>query len=279
MSENKLRLFDEHPSWEKAEQTWEDKAKVAKEQKPLKMLKRLPKMPGITKGAARFLKLKSLKWMLAHDTSGKIRSHFLKKPLTYTYKIITSLFQKKQYARDDDFFLYGVKNLKEFQSLLSNDNNLFVLGFSYCHKPLECPSGRFTDECVHDLKNPICQQCFIGKSVHALPQKNTYPLFIPTVHYISEQILEIQEKNPGKTLLFLITACEMTLEMFGLFGNMANIKGVGVRLDGRICNTMRAFELSEQGIKPGLTVVLDRTQERMLELIRLRRNNTSDNPS
>ena len=42
---------------------------------------------------------------------------------------------------------------------------------------------------------------------------------------------------------------------------MVKIKGVGVRLDGRICNTMQAFALSERGIKPGLTVVLPETQK------------------
>jgi hypothetical protein len=60
----------------------------------------------------------------------------------------------------------------------------------------------------------------------------------------------------------------MTLEMFGDWGNMVGARGLGVRLDGRICNTMKAFELSEAGIKPGLTVVLPETQTRLLSLIR-----------
>ena len=60
--------------------------------------------------------------------------------------------------------------------------------------------------------------------------------------------------------------------MFGDWGNMVNIKGIGVRLDGRICNTMKAFELSEAGIKPGLTVVLPETQKRILDLISRRSN-------
>ncbi|HEX4840206.1 MAG TPA: hypothetical protein VFU89_07185, partial [Rhabdochlamydiaceae bacterium] len=34
-------------------------------------------------------------------------------------------------------------------------------------------------------------------------------------------------------------------------------------------NTMKAFELSEIGIKPGLTVVRNATQAKMLELIQL----------
>ena len=69
-------------------------------------------------------------------------------------------------------------------------------------------------------------------------------------------------------ILFLITACEMTLNMFSDFGNMVGVRGIGVRLDGRICNTMGAFALSEKGIKPGLTVVLPATQQKMLDLIK-----------
>ena len=55
--------------------------------------------------------------------------------------------------------------------------------------------------------------------------------------------------------------------MFSDWGNMIRAKGIGVRLDGRICNTMRAFKLSEEGIKPGLTVVLDKTKEKILNIL------------
>ena len=84
--------------------------------------------------------------------------------------------------------------------------------------------------------------------------------------------MKLKEQNPDRKILFLITACELTLEMFGDWGNMVQIQGIGVRLDGRICNTMRAFELSERGIKPGLTVVVEETHQRMLQLIRKRRD-------
>jgi len=141
-----------------------------------------------------------------------------------------------------------------------------VVGFSYCHKPFECPSGRFSDACIHDPEHPVCRQCFIGKCLHALPQQRTVPLLIPTVHYIGEKILEAVRAYPGRDVLYVITACELTLEMFGAWGNITPAAGIGVRLDGQICNTMKAFEASEIGIKPGLTVVLDETQQRMMAL-------------
>jgi len=106
--------------------------------------------------------------------------------------------------------------------------------------------------------------------LQAAEPAQTIPLIIPTIHYIGGKIFEIVHQHPGKSVLFVITACELTLEMFGDWGNMVNIRGLGVRLDGRICNTMKAFELSEQGIKPGLTVVLDETQQVVMELIRSR---------
>lgn len=258
---SKLKIFNES--------SWDERAAQAALEMPLKGLKQLPNMVGITPETARFLKWKSLKWMILKDHGRKILKGFCKHPIKYGWRYLKSLLRKKSYLRDGDFFLYNVESLEAFKRCLQKDN-LFVLGFSYCHKPFECPSGRFTDQCMRDANNLVCQQCFIGKAVNALEDKDAIPLFIPTVHYIGEKMLEIVHANPKKEVLFLITACEMTLEMFGDWGNMLGVKGIGVRLDGRICNTMKAFELSEQGIKPGLTVILEDTKKIMLDLIKTR---------
>lgn len=267
----KLKMWNAHSSWEGAEKEWEAGRLQSEQKSPLKGLKTMPSMPGITEETARHLKWKSLKWMVTQDHKGEIRKGFFKRPFKYAFNYIKSIIKGKSYRRDGDFFLYGIKDIEEFEKLITDKENLLVLGFSYCHKPFECPSGRFTSDCIHDPENPVCRQCFIGKAIHALPDENCFPLVIPTVHYIGGRLLDISYDHPGKKILFIITACEMTLEMFGDYGNMAEILGVGVRLDGRICNTMKAFELSEQGIKPGLTVVLEPAKEKILQLIRLRR--------
>ncbi len=269
---NKLKLWKDEAGWEEAEANWEQGALKAAKEYPIKKLAKLPDMPGITPETAKSLKWKSLKWMLSQDHEGKIRKGFFKHPLKYGWAFLKSVFKKKSFKREGDFFLYGVDSLQEFRGWLKQKNNLFVIGFSYCHKPFECPSGRFTDQCIHDPEHPVCRQCFIGKAVNALPEHDCIPLFIPTVHYIGGKIFDLVHAHPSRQVIFLITACEMTLEMFGDWGNMVGIRGIGVRLDGRICNTMKAFELSEKGIKPGLTVVLEDTQKQMLDLIQLRRD-------
>jgi hypothetical protein len=246
---------------------WDEKAQKLAESHPLKTARHLPNMPGITPETARHLKWKSLKYLLRHDKNRVIPRYFFKHPLKYGLALLKSARKKKSYTRDGDFFLYGIPSTKAFQDLLEKPDSLFVIGFSYCHKPYECPSGRFTEHCQNTPDHPVCGQCFIGKVQQILPE-NAIPLFIPTIHYIGEKIFELTDKYPDKQLVFLITACELTLEMFGDWGNMVGALGIGVRLDGRICNTMKAFELSEHGIKPGLTVVLDETQERILQLLR-----------
>lgn len=267
----RLKMWDEHPNWQEAETTWEEGAEQAKQKKSIRSLDKLPNIPGITQDTAKNLKWKSFRWMVTKDHKREVLHGFLRHPIRYGWSYLKSLFKPKSYKRDDDFFLYGVQSVKEFQKKLEDPDSLLVLGFSYCHKPFECPSGRFTSECIHDPENPVCRQCFIGKAINAAPEKKAIPLAIPTVHYISGKMFEIVHQNPDKKVYFIITACEMTLEMFGDWGNMIGAEGIGVRLDGRICNTMRAFELSENGVKPGLTVVLDHTQQRILDLIRHRR--------
>lgn len=263
-----MNFWDQYPTWEDAAEAWKDGGQKAAKISPLKTLKVLPQMPGVTEETAHHLKWKSFKYMTAHDKGGKIRKHFLKHPFRYGFRYLRSLLRKSSYLRDGDFFLYGFPSLEAFEKAVLKKNILLAVGFSYCQKPHECPSGRFNANCIRDPNHPACRQCPIAEVLHALPTKKTVPLIIPTVHYVGDKIFQLVHTHPEKEILFLITACELTLKMFGDWGNMAGIKGIGVRLDGRICNTMKAFELSEEGIKPGLTVVTPPTQSRILSLIK-----------
>lgn len=265
---SRLPLWQEE--WEEAEAEWDLRAAEAAHRTPLRTLISMPQMVGITPETAQRLKWKSLKWMVTQDHQGEVRRGFLTHPFRYFYRFVRSLLHSKSYRREGDFFLYGVTSLNELKELLQHPRTLLVLGFSYCHKPFECPSGRFSPNCIRDPQHMVCQQCFIGKALHAGASTRTIPVIIPTVHHIGGKIFEVVHSHPDLQVIFLITACEMTLEMFGDWGNMAGIRGAGIRLDGRICNTMKAFELSEQGIKPGLTVVKEETKRILMQLLRHR---------
>src|SRR4051812_48068576 len=111
---NKLKLWQEHPTWEEAEAAWDNGALLAAQQQPIKSLKQMPAMLGITPETAKGLKWKSMKWMMLQDHDGKILKGFLKHPFKYGWALLKSLCRKKPYLRDKDFFLYGIDSVEAF---------------------------------------------------------------------------------------------------------------------------------------------------------------------
>ena len=265
---DQVRFWQGHDDWSEAEQAWDARAEKLAADRPLKTFKKNPQLPGIRTKTRKNLSWKTLSYLHHHDYSGKLGSYFWQRPLKHGMGLLAALLKRHSYRRDGDFFLYGLKKLGDFEAQLDDPNTVLVVGFSYCHKPFECPAGRFTDACSHDAADPVCGQCFIGKCVHSLPDTQVVPLFITTVHYIGEKMIEAQQNWPQHNVVFVITACELTLEMFGKIGVAVDLQGIGVRLDGQICNTMKAFEASEIGIKPGMAIVTDETKGRMMDLFR-----------
>jgi len=263
--------WDKHSTWEDAENSWDIRSNELQQSQPIKQLVKIPKLPGIRPKTKKNLRWKAMNYLAKYDEEKFFIKYFFSKPIRHGFNLIRSYLTPLPYVRDDDFFLYGLQNETEFKQLLAKPNSKLVIGFSYCHKPFECPSGRFTQECIHQDTNPVCGQCFIGKCVHSLPAKQVLPVFITTVHQIGEVIVKEVKKHPELEITYIITACEMTLRMFGDWANMMKVRGLGIRLDGQICNTMKAFIASEHGIKPGMAVVLDNTQKRILQLIKFRR--------
>lgn len=266
-----MKFWDQYSSWDKAEKDWDKGSLRAQKLKPLKTVKHSPKTPSITAKTARFLKLKSLIYIIANDKTKAITKYALRNLLACLHLVIKPLFQKKTcYFQEDNLFFYNIHDIEEFQEKLFQDN-ILVMGFSYCHRPLECPAQRFSSRCLHNPDNAVCRQCFIGKCLNALPEKQVVPILITTTHHIAEKVINIVEKNKNKEVLFIITACELALKMFSDWHGILKIKGLGVKLGGRTCNTIKAFKLAENGIKPTLTSVSESLQNQVLALIRCRR--------
>lgn len=219
----------------------------------------------IHKKTQRFLKWKTLSYLLKNDKEKMLLKHFFKHPIKYGCNFLRSAIRTKSHIRDGDLFLYGVNSVEEFQDLLKGENKILLVGFGYCQKPMQCPAGRFTAQCLCDDDNPTCQNCFIGKCMKLNP--NIKPIVITTAYYIGEQIFKLIEENPNKEILFAISACELALKMFGDWGNMVQLKGIGIKLDGRVCTSMQAFIAAENGIKPFQTTIPPEQEKLFLRII------------
>ena len=172
-------------------------------------------------------------------------------------------------------FIFMISHLK--MRLSGNITTQRPLQYSVFHIVINRSNAHLDDFQIaakHKIDNPVCSQCYISKAYHQIPtRESNHFTVIPTIHDIGETIIDLILKHPNKNILFLISACEMTLEMFQPWSRMTQIKGIGIRLGGRICNTMKAFDYSERGIKPGLTTIRLQTQRRINQLLERLRSN------
>lgn len=232
--------------------------------------KDLPNIPAITAKTAKNLRWKTLKYLIKNDAENLFFKKIIVRP-RYVARFLKSICKKKPYNRNENLFFYGISSINDFKKAIQFSTP--IVGFSYCQKPISCPSGRFCTNCINDQNNKLCKEnCFIGKSLQKLSKKKAKTIIIPTTHYIGKYILDLIDLNPKKPVIFLITACELALTMFGDYGNTLGLKGIGIKLNGRICNTMEAFTLAERGIKPGQTLLTNQSEEFFFQIIDLFRD-------
>ncbi|WP_213358183.1 hypothetical protein [Chlamydiifrater phoenicopteri] len=211
-----------------------------------------PKVPFITESTKKGLRWKTVGYLLSLKQGRRMLYRMALQPRALL-RLMWALFTpRRNVFRKGNLFFYNCSSVEEIIQEAKKDDTLLVVGFSYCQKAKMCPFGRFNDICSYDPTNPACQVCSIGGVLSRRSSKYK-AIIIPTFMYIAEYFYHIRKENPGKKLRFIITACELSLEMFGEYVDVWDLKGVGVRLVGRICNTMKAFRLAEDGIKPGVT--------------------------
>lgn len=224
----------------------------------------------IVKESSFLISLRSYGWLLLKDSEHHfvILRSLVSHPFRYLRRFLSALFQKKNYHHDGDFFFYGLSSTDQFLKLAADPQTITVVGYSYCEKPFDCPSSRFSPDCLASHDSLICRSCHVGKAKYLLPEK-VVVLSIPDVHMIGRELLELQKKNPGKQILFLISSCPLSLTLFAKWANVAGIKGIGVALSGRTCKTFEAFKLAEAGHKRFRTHLTEQTQVKYEELLRV----------
>jgi hypothetical protein len=186
--------------------------------------------------------------------------------LKYLYCYLQSIIRKKPYkTKDSNFYYYGIKNITEW---LNHKSSLLVVGFSYCQKPHDCPSNRFSTNCCNDTKNPICRECFISRCHEALSnKKNTTTFCITTAYSLGKKLTQLLHRHKSEEIIFIITACDMSLQMFGDMAHMLSLKGIGARIEYSACSNITAFNIAEKGKKNKTTDLSDSTKKKMLDIL------------
>ena len=247
--DRKKRFFSQFDRWEDAEAAWEGR------RIPLEVFCTTPQVPCIDP-SLRHLRFRSFLHLIRKDTNFILIKALLRHPFYYAWRYLCSFFSKKVLVRESSCCLCNVENKKTFLKELFSQDSVCIFGFSYCQKPKNCPKIRFSSECIADPDNSVCRSCFIGKIYHALPNdKKIIFTIITTANEIGNAVFRAMNQHPDKKILFIITSCEMAFTLFAPFGYMVNVQGIGLRLCGRFCNTWKAFSLSEEGIKPGQTML------------------------
>ncbi len=214
---------------------------------------------------SRLFRLKGLLYVLKADKKKDLLKYFFKRPFLHTFNIIKSFFKKRPYTLDQRVYCFNVSDISSFKKKLQNPNTILIVGFSYCQKPKNCPSKRFSSNCINDPNSPVCQNCFIGNTTQM--KKNIYFLNIPDIQYISKQIIEKITQNPEKEVLFLISSCEFSIKMFADFSNILKITGLGIELSGYTCLNFKSFLFAENSIKNTTTYLSKNDQSIFLDLI------------
>lgn len=93
-------------------------------------------------------------------------------------------------------------------------------------------------------------------------------MVVTTVNNIGERIVEVLHQNPRRQVLFVVTACDLSLHLFCDLRALVGACGIGIRLQGKTCPTRDAFALAESGMKPTLTWLSDDNEENLLTVLR-----------
>ncbi|SPN73842.1 hypothetical protein C10C_0695 [Chlamydia serpentis] len=224
-----------------------------------------PNIPYITKATMKGLRIKTLAYLASLKDARQLVYYFLKDPRSCV-RLARALLVPKEALQKGNLFFYNCNTVNDLIEELNCPNRKLLIGFSYCQKPKRCPKGRFNDACQYDPTNPICTSCSIG-TMMCLNVYRYDIVIIPTFIDIAKHLYALKKRYPKDQILFAVTACELSLKMFGDYASVMNLKGVGIRLTGRICNTFKAFKLAERGIKPGVTILEEDGFEALAQIL------------
>jgi hypothetical protein len=222
------------------------------------------------------LVIKALKHVLSEDSAHALRKFFFKRFFRNATILLKTLFSSEEKFSTGRYFFHNLTDEKAFKKKLKEKNTLFVFGFSYCQKPFECPSSRFSSTCFFDPAQPICSECLIGKARQSIPPLSEI-LVIPTSFFFIERILALQKKHPSKEIVFLIFACPFAINLFAPWPSLFHLKGISFPLSGSLCTNFPSFKNAEKGEKNGLSFLQKGQKETFFQFLSLRKTSLEKN--
>ena len=100
-------------------------------------------------------RLKACFYLISKDKRNFLKKHFFKNPFLYSYRLFLSIIKRSSFYKNQDYYYFNLINYNDLRKKLSNKSSILILGFSYCHKPFNFPSKRFTDKCIKEHNNQI----------------------------------------------------------------------------------------------------------------------------
>lgn len=261
-----MKFWENFSSFNSANDAWNKKQASLETKNNVKKILFEPK---IKIDFSKLDRIKTLFYLIKNDKNLFFLKKIKKNPLLYLFNLFRSYITKEPYRIENDFFLHNFSNSNDLKKNAFDKNATFIFGFSYCQKPINCPKKRFSSDCIHDYRNDICCQCFIGKCANAINKQDMF-LVIPDINFIGKKIFEIYDNNPKKNIVFIISACELSIKLFSDYANMLKIKVLGIKLTNRVCTNFKSFLYAEKGIKTGITDLHEISKNFILEILKIR---------
>jgi len=218
------------------------------------------------KNSKRYLKVKGFYHLFKQNPSYVIKA-LLRRPFLYFKRFISS-FSEKRTLLQEGVHLYGFKKLEDLKRSLASKESLLILGFSYCQRPKNCPAIRFSNTCPIDQST--CSSCSLSPFIKHLRKDDSF-IVIAKALDLGEKILNLQKKYPQKEILFALSVCDLSEEIFSNFSHILGAKGVSFSLNGNTCTNFKSFQLAEEGKKKNTTYLDDMQNQLLQEFLFLRK--------
>ena len=175
-------------------------------------------------------------------------------------------YEKPSLKGNAGFFLFNIDNPCEFQRQKTHYYDIIV-GVSYCQKPINCPSGRFNDECKpKDLT--VCRDCVVNQiRKQALDSNLKFIILTTSFDFARFHLERTNNRMQSSRILYIVSVCPYILNISKLFGFILNTILISFPLTKRGCRNAREFISAEKGGKTERTEYSNHVHNAFLETI------------